>query len=411
MAEKKRDKDGRILPENVTQRKDGTYMWRKRVKGKNYCLYAKTLGEIKQKRNIALGEIEAGTFKGKHEKMAEERELAKKDITLNEWFFQWEKTYRVGIVKNNTLQAGHAGYMIKFADNIGRMKMKDIKQIDITNVLKEMKKEGICYGSIKKYYNILPLIFNAAIDNGIIEKNPAIGALAIKKEEPKARRILSVDEERRFMEFIKNHRMYKYYVPFFTTGFGTGMRIGELLALQWSDIDFEGETININKGLVYVPDYIENGGKYSFSISTPKTKKSVRIIPMTKKVKEELQAHRNRNMKCIDNVDGYNDFVFVGLYSKKMQHPSVVRNIINGIVDSINQAEKEAAKREGREPLLFERFSPHCMRHTFATRCYENGVKEKVVQEILGHSSIDMTMNVYTHTTDEMIRNEISKMK
>ena len=87
MAEKRKDKDGRILPENVTQRKDGTYMWRKSVNGKNYCLYAKTLGEIKQKRNVALGEIEKGEYKGKYEKMKEEREFAQKDITLNEWFF------------------------------------------------------------------------------------------------------------------------------------------------------------------------------------------------------------------------------------------------------------------------------------------------------------------------------------
>lgn len=91
MAEKRKDKDGRILPENVIQRKDDTYMWKKSINGKQYCEYARTLGEIKQKRNKALGEIEAGTYRGKREKIAEDKGQAKKNITLNEWFTQWEK--------------------------------------------------------------------------------------------------------------------------------------------------------------------------------------------------------------------------------------------------------------------------------------------------------------------------------
>ena len=107
MTDKKRDREGRILPENTTQRKDGTYMWRKSIDGRKYCIYGKTLGEIKQKRDVALGEIRKGQYKGKHKKMREEKELAQKDITLNEWFFQWEKVYRVGNIKDNTLNNNH----------------------------------------------------------------------------------------------------------------------------------------------------------------------------------------------------------------------------------------------------------------------------------------------------------------
>ncbi len=97
MTDKKRDSNGKILPENVTQRKDGTYMRRKSIDGKKYCVYGKTLGEMKQKRDIALGEIRKGEYKGKHGKMREEREPAKKDVTLNEWFSQWERAYRIGL--------------------------------------------------------------------------------------------------------------------------------------------------------------------------------------------------------------------------------------------------------------------------------------------------------------------------
>ncbi len=80
MTDKKRDHEGRILPENITQRKDGTYMWRKSIDGRKYCIYGKTLGEIKQKRDVALGEIRKGEYKGKHKKMREEKEQTQKDI-------------------------------------------------------------------------------------------------------------------------------------------------------------------------------------------------------------------------------------------------------------------------------------------------------------------------------------------
>ena len=77
----------------------------------------------------------------------------------------------------------------------------------------------------------------------------------------------------------------------------------------------------------------------------------------------------------------------------------------------MNKEETELAKAEGREAIIFDYFTPHCMRHTFATRCYEKGVREKVIQKILGHSKLDMTLNIYTHTTEEMIEEDIRKLE
>ena len=239
MAEKRKDKDGRILPENVTQRKDGTYMWRKSVNGKNYCLYAKTLGEIKQKRNVALGEIEKGEFNGKHEKMREERELAKKDITLNEWFSRWEKVYRIGNIKESTLNNNHRQYMKYFSDNLGKMKLKEIRQIHVTDILSNMSKNGYCYSTISHCSQQLFLMFEAAMQNELINTNPAMGALKIKKERPPERRVLTDDEIEQFIGFVKNNSRFKHHEAFFVVGFNTGMRIGEILSLTCDDIDFD----------------------------------------------------------------------------------------------------------------------------------------------------------------------------
>ncbi len=252
MAEKRKDKDGRILPENVSQRKDGTYMWRKSINGKSYCIYAKTLGEIKQKRNIALGEIEKGTYKGKHEKMEQEREDAKKDITLNEWFFQWEKSYRDVRIRMGTLYFEHHAYMSFFSENIGKMKIKEIKQIDIVNIFNEASKAGRKRSYLKRVNLVLTLLFESACKNGMVENNPARGALQVPKDKKVEKRVLTEQEEEQFFKYISNSRWYERYVPLFTVGFGTGMRIGEILALTWKDIDFENNVIHVNKTLVHL---------------------------------------------------------------------------------------------------------------------------------------------------------------
>lgn len=147
--------------------------------------------------------------------MREEKELAKKDITLNEWFFQWEKAYRVGNVKETTLNNNHQQYMKYFSGTIGRMKIKSIRQIDITNILNALNKNGQSYNSLAQYTGILSLMFNDAASNGIVDSNPAKGALKVRKQDVKEKKILSEQEEQRFIDFVKNDRYYKKYVPLF----------------------------------------------------------------------------------------------------------------------------------------------------------------------------------------------------
>lgn len=111
------------------------------------------------------------------------------------------------------------------------------------------------------------------------------------------------------------------------------------------------------------------------------------------------------NLKSNIEIDGLKDFIFLTRNGTPYTNANIC-SIIRRIVARINEQELVRVKEENRDPVEFEYFSPHCCRHTFATRCYE-----KVVQKILGHTSLDMMLNRYTHVTQDMIDNEIEKLK
>lgn len=319
------------------------------------------------------------------------------------------KNYREGNVKGTTLQTGHYCYTRYFFHTIGKMKIKDVKQIDIVTIYKGMKENGLKYATIKNANSLLRAILNAAVDNGIIQANPVNGIVLKDTGEQKEQRVLTEKDEKIFLDFVQKDVRYRNFVPLFIVGFGTGMRIGEMLGLTWNDIDFESEIIHIKKTLSLLTKHAD-GNKLFFSINTPKTKSSTRDIPMTARVKAALEEQRKNHTPSNVIIDGYSDFVF----TTKTGNVFNFRNIgctLNKIVQRMNKEESERASREKREAQFFEKFHPHSMRHTFATRCYEKGISEKVVQKILGHSKVDITLNRYTHTTDDTVREDIRKLE
>lgn len=246
--------------------------------------------------------------------------------------------------------------------------------------------------------------------NGIIITNPVERSILPKVEdkgENPHRRALTEQEQKAFLECAARRK--PFYADIFYVGFSTGMRVGEINGLEWQDIDFDKMEIHVNGTMIKV------AGKDYYK-GPVKTGESKRTIPMLPEIAKRLRRHRIEQAKLRmmlgdkwEPVKGLEHLVFTTMFGKPLMTLSVSR-YIDSTVNAVNRAEEKKAAAEHRKPELMETFCPHSMRHTFATRALERGIPPKVVQSYLGHSTIDVTMNIYTHVTAELEREEIKKI-
>ena len=154
-----------------------------------------------------------------------------------------------------------------------------------------------------------------------------------------------------------------------------------------------------------------------FKYQTPKTKNSLRTIPMLSDVKKALRQ-QSLNQKRLrlymgsewQPLKGFEDTVFTSFKGKPRQE-SDIRNFLINIVAEINADEKALAEKENREPVIMGHIHPHALRHTFATRCFERDIPPKTVQHLLGHATVQMTMDLYTHITEQKKQSDMQKLE
>lgn len=381
------------LPKGITKRPDGRYMGRFTYCGERYTLYNKDLKKLEKQINDMRYELEHGIV----------GDMSK--ITVKKWFEVWLKESKESVVKESTMEHFKTFYFCYIDKELGKRDIHNVRLIHVQRLYNDMARNGYKENTIKKVNNILHNMFQYAVRNELISKNPCTGIL-IPKTEKKERRTLTQQEQNDFLKFVREDNHYRIYNALFVTGFGTGARIGELLALSWDDIDYVNKVIHIRKTLVYLPE--GEGNTMRFKIQTPKTSKSERDIPLLANVESVLKSHRLEQKKHIlymgDKWQPLEEREFKNLvFTTEFGRP-LDRNMINRTIHQI-----VAKMNKSREQPL-EDFTPHTMRHSFATRCFENGIPAKVVQEVLGHTSLNMTMDLYTHVVDETKQEEMRKM-
>ncbi len=212
--------------------------------------------------------------------------------------------------------------------------------------------------------------------------------------EVEKRRALTITEQTNLMKFVRSNREYTGWLPIITVLLGTCLWVGEMLGLIWSDLDFENKTLSVTRTMNDRPD---GEGICKKRIQTPKTKASIREIPMVTEVIDAFLTEYELQ-KCIgfceEEIDGVSDFVFSNS-AHMVYTDGAINRAFRQIVDDFNDQEKMLAKQEKRNPELLPYFSCHILRHTFCSRLYENEPNPKIAQEIMVHSDIQTTLNIY----------------
>lgn len=390
-----KDLKGKELGKGLRQRKDGRYEARATVNGININLYDMDLKALK--KNFELAKQNA----------LQNLDTKYSNITLNEWFEDWFKRYKEPNIKPQSIFPMKSKFYNTFGNKIGDMKVIDIRNIDIQDVINQMQKEGRASSSMRDALGRVRECLESAKNNRIIQLNPCFEINVPWENKQVVRRFLSKEEQNKFLQEVK----YNWYKEMFYIMFLTGMRIGEVGGLKWSDVDFENQCIYIKRSLSC---QYEQGEK-KMRLTTPKTHNSYRTIPFMGEAEEMFKAQKKKQDKIKKELgkryrsDGeFADLVFTTSMGSPILRYHAEKEI-KKIVKAINEREAFESVRENRPPVKFEDMYPHAIRHTFCSRCFENDMNPKVVQALMGHQHYSTTIDIYTHVTNTKFEDEIAK--
>ena len=335
---------------------------------KSYTMYERLLNgedirEEKKAKQIDIGEQLIGT-------------------EITKWFDEYRKN-----VKSSTAQRTHQVIELRIIPALGKSKIKDLthKQIqDLVNSCNSKSDGKKCYDYLQRFYKDIGAI-------RLFEKSP-FEDIKITDNRVKNEKAIFTDSE---IEGIKlNYYKYRYGYAFYLLA-TTGMRVGEVMALEVGDIieNEQGYSININKTISAGVEYDDyNNGVRIREITTPKTKNSVRVIPIAQNIYEELIKF----LGCTDMVDCDNY-----IYNHKKQKLFRTKNgsmiPYKTLLNQFDKLLKDLGIEKGDRTL-------HSLRHTFATKAVERGANITHLSRYLGHSSTSITYNVYVHGTAEGFR-------
>lgn len=371
----------RQLPTGITYRESKKlYMWRFKHNNVSYCGYCKTLADAKKELRNKRYEVEHG----KYRKEAND--------TLDEWFEEWLEVYKH--CKDSSLKTYTMNYKGIISPVFGKVKLKSIKKEQMQKFVNQTA-EKYSRSTAQACIHLLFECLERARKNGKINRNPMEDIETPRYNKPEKKRALTAEQEQQFFDFVKSTGC-NYYSIYRTMAL-TGMRIGEVLGLSWENVDFDRGEIRVYQNLCYTP-------KNGLYLDTPKSDTSIRRLPM-KKGSELFELLKKRRIEQFEQrasacelwqpVDGFEDLVFT-TENGKPHYDSNVRSKMHRIVTKMQKLGYDLPD-----------FTPHTLRHSFATRCLENGMNPKTLQRVLGHSTFAITMDTYCDVMDNTIDAEM----
>lgn len=406
-----KDKKGRKLPVGVYQRSDGRFYARLTLKsGKRIGKYFHNPQDAKNWRaDIQYLDSHGLPLPGK-EKVEEgdsgsDSTVSKvnSSMDVDDWFDYW-----VSHIKKDIADSSRSNYKSLYKNHIkpvvGNIRLCDLKPLHCNAVLEAKLEAGYKGQTIANIRGLMVSFFKSALDNGLLTTYPMQGVICkIPCREKNDIKVLSRTEQAAFLRAVEG----TYNYPIYALVLETGLRTTEVMGLTWDNIDWSNRTICIRKTLTY--SYEES----KWAAGPPKSKTSYRIIPLTDKAYHILHTlydtrgarkeapELNLTMTYTDlrsgNLAAFNmeDLVFVSPFSGLPSHNSSYGAHLNRMC-------KKAGIRH---------VTMHMLRHTFATRMIEAGVAPYVLQKLLGHTSIQTTMNIYVHATTDALTEAVTRFQ
>lgn len=364
-----KDIKGKELGVGLSQEKNGLYSAR----------FVDRFGKRQHKRFKKLQEarqwIADASFVDEHSNLD-----TPADMIVDAWFDYWidikKKTVRPNTVRNYTER-----YDRNIKKVIGKLKLVDVKPIHCQRIFNEMAEEGYRTTTIYQTRIALYNMLEFARENDVLISNPCKKSVKSDIGKPtKKKEALTIEMQRTFLR----NAIGQSYEDQFRFVLQTGLRTGELVGLKWEDIDFQKKILKIQRSM----EYRYKVGEWR--IGPPKSKSGFRTIPLTDEAISILKRQKEKH-KAIKVIQmEWSEYVFL------CRKGTPIKN------STYDTALFKICDKAG-----IPHFSMHVLRHTFATRCIEAGMKPKTLQILLGHSNIGITMNLYVHTTEEEKTKEI----
>lgn len=310
-----------------------------------------------------------------------------KDITLNDLMYSWlfDFLHQSSKIKPSTFQRYESIYRNYIKNsNIAGLKVCNLTTLKLQKYYNELNENNFTYSQIKTLNKILKTFYNWCIDNDYVLKNPCSKVnikgnkndiLAKKNKEVE---IFSEDE----ISIIKDKLKGNKYELLVLLDFATGLRQGELLALDWKNIDLQNKTIKVTQTVKEVYIYADNENKHIETIfQSPKTTNSIREIPIPDNIVNMLT-----NIKTKEGL----------LFCDNLDNPLKAKRIFDFWKKLLTNCN-----------IPYKKF--HSIRHTYASMLLKNGVDIETVAELMGHTAISITQ-IYLHSTDNQKQSAVNKL-
>ena len=366
---------------SIYQRSDGR--WAASISlegGKRKTFYGKTRKAVQEQLKTALHQQQQGILAtGPQQKV--------------EQFLQhWLENVHKQSIRSRTYERYEEIVRLHLVPGIGHHQLQKLSPQHLQSFYTQKLEEGLSTTTVISFHNVLHKALETAVRWNLISRN-----VCDLVSPPRRKRFeiqpLSVEQVQQLLAVTRDHRQE----ALFLLALATGMRRGELLGLKWQDINFQAEMLQIRRILTRVPTKVKKPQGATYVEAEPKTEKGRRSIILPQFVLEALKQHRARQSEARLKAGvewQEHDYVFCTSVGTHL-HPT--RDVLNQL--------KVLLAKAGLPAIRF-----HDLRHSSATMLLSMGVHPKIVQEILGHSQISMTMDTYSHVLPTMQKEAMSKL-